>query len=67
MTIYIEKLNTQGIGYINFDPLWVFPIDPNKISIYHGNNISELREGIPEYELGKAIIFGKDGNSEHSN
>lgn len=60
-----KEIEHSGIGYINFEPLWVFPIDPSKISIYHANNISKLGKKIPEYELGKAILFGKDGNSEH--
>lgn len=31
----ISDIEDSGIGYINFGPLWEFPIDTSKITIYH--------------------------------
>jgi hypothetical protein len=53
-----KEIEHSGIGYINFEPLWVFPVDPSKITIYHANKK-------PEYEYGNVIFFGLGGTSEH--
>lgn len=43
----ISDIGDSGIGYINFGPLWEFPIDTSKITIYHTVPSNECIIGNP--------------------
>ena len=43
----ISDIGDSGIGYINFGPLWEFPIDTSKITIYHAVPSNECIIGNP--------------------